>query len=125
MRRSDSDLARFTTLVRTDHANEQAELQAKKALDEVEAKVDTEFTGAHMALLHPGEQALGSRVLTGLMQAILSRYHEEQIWSDKIRSLSTTFSLSITVINVLVFLLAIVLVEPYKRAKVVEGVETR
>lgn len=102
---SDGDLARFTTLVRTDHSNEQEELKAKVLLEEAEAKVDQEFTG--------------------LMQAILSRYHEEQVWSDKIRSLSTTFSLSITLINVLVFLAAIVLVEPYKRAKVVEGVETR
>ncbi|EGG06321.1 uncharacterized protein MELLADRAFT_87319 [Melampsora larici-populina 98AG31] len=102
---SDGDLARFTTLVRTDHSNEQEELKAKNLLEEAEAKVDQEFTG--------------------LMQAILSRYHEEQVWSDKIRSLSTTFSLSITLINVLVFLAAIVLVEPYKRAKVVEGVENR
>ncbi|KAH9821482.1 Mdm33 family-domain-containing protein [Melampsora americana] len=102
---SDDDLARFTTLVRTDHSNEQEELKAKTLLDEAEAKVDQEFTS--------------------LMQAILSRYHEEQVWSDKIRSLSTTFSLSITLINVLVFLAAIVLVEPYKRAKVIEGVENR
>ncbi|MBW0545006.1 hypothetical protein O181_084721 [Austropuccinia psidii MF-1] len=102
---SDQDLARFTTLVRTDHSNEQAESEAKKSLEEAESRVDIEFTA--------------------MMQAILSRYHEEQIWSDKIRSLSTTFSLSITLINVLVFLAAIVLVEPYKRAKVVAAVEER
>ncbi|WAR57625.1 hypothetical protein PtB15_8B677 [Puccinia triticina] len=102
---SDQDLARFTTLVRTDHSNEQAESEAKKALEESEAKVDQQFTN--------------------MMQAILTRYHEEQIWSDKIRSLSTTFSLSITLINVLVFLAAIVLVEPYKRSKVVSEVEER
>ncbi|KAA1138787.1 sensitivity to high expression protein she9 [Puccinia graminis f. sp. tritici] len=102
---SDQDLARFTTLVRTDHSNEQAESEAKKGLEESEAKVDHQFTN--------------------MMQAILTRYHEEQVWSDKIRALSTTFSLSITLINVLVFLAAIVLVEPYKRSKVVSEVEER
>ncbi|KAI7956447.1 hypothetical protein MJO28_003542 [Puccinia striiformis f. sp. tritici] len=102
---SDLDLARFTTLVRTDHSNEQAESEAKKNLVEAEAKVDNQFTN--------------------MMQAILTRYHEEQVWSDKIRALSTTFSLSITLINVLVFLAAIVLVEPYKRLKVVSEVEER
>jgi len=102
---SDQDLARFTTLVRTDHSNEQAESEAKKTLEDSEAKVDHQFTS--------------------MMQAILTRYHEEQVWSDKIRALSTTFSLSITLINVLVFLAAIVLVEPYKRSKVVSEVEER
>ncbi|PLW28413.1 hypothetical protein PCANC_20811 [Puccinia coronata f. sp. avenae] len=102
---SDQDLARFTTLVRTDHSNEQAESEAKKSLQDSEAQVDHQFTS--------------------MMQAILTRYHEEQVWSDKIRALSTTFSLSITLINVLVFLAAIVLVEPYKRSKVVSEVEER
>ncbi|KAG0139934.1 hypothetical protein CROQUDRAFT_718835 [Cronartium quercuum f. sp. fusiforme G11] len=102
---SDDDLARFTNLVRKDHTNEQEEITAKNILKESESKVETEFTG--------------------LMQAILSRYHEEQIWSDKIRSLSTTFSLSITLINLLVFLSAIVFIEPYKREKVVGAVEER
>ncbi|CAH7688233.1 Mdm33 family-domain-containing protein [Phakopsora pachyrhizi] len=102
---TDDDLMRFTTLVKTDHTNEQLESRAKQALELAETKVDAEFTA--------------------LMQAILSRYHEEQIWSDKIRSLSTTASLTITIVNVLIFLISLVLIEPFKREKVIKGVEER
>lgn len=55
MSRSDEDLARFTTLVRTDHANEQAEAAAKTALDEVESKVDAAFTGPSSCRLDGSE----------------------------------------------------------------------
>lgn len=77
------------------------------------------------------------------MQSILERYHEEQVWSDKvgllgarsisssnllpsqIRSLSTYGSLAITSLNVLLFIITILLVEPWKRKRLVEGVEAR
>lgn len=66
------------------------------------------------------EKSLGD-----LMRTILDRYHQEQVWSDKIRSLSTYGSLAITGINVLIFLLALLLFEPYKRRKIVREVEER
>ncbi|KAK4055919.1 hypothetical protein OIO90_003176 [Microbotryomycetes sp. JL221] len=57
--------------------------------------------------------------------SILERYHEEQVWSDKIRSMSTYGSLVITGLNVLLFAVTILLVEPWKRRRLVEGVEER
>lgn len=59
------------------------------------------------------------------MRAILARYHEEQVWSDKIRSLSTYGSLAITGANVLIFLLAIIIVEPWRRRRLIERLEKK
>lgn len=43
----------------------------------------------------------------------------------QIRSLSTYGSLGITSLNVLLFIITILLIEPWKRRRLVEGVETR
>lgn len=43
----------------------------------------------------------------------------------QIRSLSTYGSLAITSLNVLLFIITILLVEPWKRKRLVEGVEAR
>lgn len=43
----------------------------------------------------------------------------------QIRSLSTYGSLAITSLNVLLFIVTILLVEPWKRKRLVEGVEAR
>ncbi|KAH9997850.1 Mdm33 family-domain-containing protein [Russula vinacea] len=89
---TDTDVSRFTVLVRQDHALEQEEARAK---------------------------------LTALMRAILARYHEEQVWSDKIRSVATYGQLAVLGVNVLVFVLAIVLVEPWKRRRLMAAFEKR
>ncbi|KAG8700154.1 sensitivity to high expression protein she9 [Ceratobasidium sp. 395] len=102
---TDADVLSFTQLVREDHLSSAAEHQAKLHLDATESAVDTEF-GA-------------------LMRAILDRYHEEQVWSDKIRSVSTYGSLAALVANVVVFVLAIVLVEPWKRRRLAQTFERR
>jgi sensitive to high expression protein 9 len=94
---SDDDVGRFTRLVRQDHLYEQAEARAKEAAIKAEDEVEREFTA--------------------LMQAILNRYHEEQVWSDKIRSASTYGSLAVLGLNVLVFLMATIFVEPWKRKR--------
>jgi sensitive to high expression protein 9 len=60
-----------------------------------------------------------------LTRAILNRYHEEQVWSDKIRSASTYGSLLALGLNVVVFVLAIIVVEPYKRKRMAETFEKR
>ncbi|GAA5933504.1 hypothetical protein JCM10213_001292 [Rhodosporidiobolus nylandii] len=99
------DVLRFTELVQQDHANEQAEAQAKAAMDEGDQNVEKGFSE--------------------LMQSILERYHEEQVWSDKIRSLSTYGSLAITSLNVLLFIITLLLIEPWRRRKLVEKVEER
>ena len=60
-----SDVARFTSLVQSDHANEQKERDAKIDAAREEERVE--------------------KSMDALMKSILGRYHEEQIWSDKVR----------------------------------------
>jgi sensitive to high expression protein 9 len=59
------------------------------------------------------------------MQAILQRYHEEQVWSDKIRNVSTYAGLAGLLVNLIVFVGAIAFVEPWKRKRLVERLEER
>jgi sensitive to high expression protein 9, mitochondrial len=102
---TDTDVSRFTVLVRQDHALEQEEARAKLGVARTEDGVEREFSA--------------------LMRAILARYHEEQVWSDKIRSVATYGQLAVLGVNVLVFVLAIVLVEPWKRRKLMAAFEKR
>ncbi|KAK2459651.1 hypothetical protein APHAL10511_008296 [Amanita phalloides] len=102
---TDDDVGRFTTLVRQDHLYEQEEQRAKAGVDETEDGVEREFSQ--------------------LMRTILARYHEEQVWSDKIRSASTYGSLTVLGLNLVVFLLAIVVVEPWKRRNLAKTFENK
>ena len=102
---SDDDVGRFTALVRADHAREQEEAQAKVTVAVSEDAVEREFSA--------------------LMRAILARYHEEQVWSDKIRSASTYGSLAVLGVNLVVFVVAIVFVEPWKRTRLAQTFERK
>lgn len=102
---SDGDVGRFTDLVRQDHVYEQAEARAKAAAARSEDAVEREFSE--------------------LMRVILNRYHEEQAWSDKIRSASTYGSLAVLGVNMLVFILAIMVVEPWKRRRLAQTFERK
>ncbi|KAJ4470162.1 sensitive to high expression protein 9 [Lentinula aciculospora] len=102
---TDEDVIRFTSLVREDHLFEQEEARAKLAVEEAENAVENEFTE--------------------LMRSILARYHEEQVWSDKIRSASTYGQLAVLGLNMLVFILAIILVEPWKRKRLAHTFEKK
>jgi sensitive to high expression protein 9, mitochondrial len=102
---TDTDVSRFTVLVRQDHALEQEESRAKAAVGQTEDEVEREFSV--------------------LMRTILARYHEEQVWSDKIRSVSTYGQLAVLGVNVFVFVLAIVLVEPWKRRRLIQAFERK
>ena len=102
---TDTDVSRFTALVRQDHALEQEEGRAKTAVGQTEDDTEREFDA--------------------LMRTILARYHEEQIWSDKIRSVSTYGQLAVLGVNVLVFVLAIALVEPWKRRRLAQTFERK
>lgn len=99
------DLERFTELYRNDHHNETNEQECEQKLQEAELKVDS--------------------VQLKLTQLILTRYHEEQIWSDKIRRSSTWGTWVLMGLNVLLFIVATFLVEPWKRAKLVRGFEDK
>jgi len=84
-------------LVREDHSHEQAEARAKEAAKAADGDVERE--------------------LNELLRSILARYHEEQIWSDKIRGASTYGSMAALALNLLVFIMATLVVEPWKRRK--------
>lgn len=100
-----TDLERFTELYRSDHANEQAESAAQSDLIRVEKTA---------------EEAAAQ-----LSKTILARYHEEQIWSDKIRRMSTWGTWGLMGVNVLLFLIFQIGVEPWRRKRLVKGFEEK
>ena len=100
-----ADLERFTSLYRMDHSNEQAVQEAATRL------ADTEREAEHCA--------------SKLSSSILSRYHEEQIWSDKIRRMSTWGTWGLMGVNVLLFFAFQFGFEPWRRARLVHGFEEK
>ncbi|KAH0541306.1 hypothetical protein FGG08_004230 [Glutinoglossum americanum] len=102
---SAADLERFTSLYRSDHANEQSETAAQNALIEAERVAD--------------------EAAARLGKSILARYHEEQIWSDKIRRMSTWGTWGLMGVNVLLFLVFQIGVEPWRRKRLVKGFEEK
>ncbi|KAJ7695705.1 Mdm33 family-domain-containing protein [Mycena rosella] len=76
------------------------------------------------AAAHAAEEAV-EHEFTELMRTILARYHEEQVWSDKIRSASTYGSLAALSLNLLVFVVAIIFVEPWKRRRLAATFEKK
>ena len=95
---SPQDLERFTELYRTEHILEGEVASAQKELTDAETQ----------------EQSLHQRLYVG----ILKRYHEEQMWSDRIRSLSMWATLGLMGMNVLLFLI----VQPWQRKRLTRGV---
>ncbi|KAK9432872.1 Mdm33 family-domain-containing protein [Lipomyces doorenjongii] len=102
---SPNDLERFTELYRSDHANEQAEAHAHERLTRAE---------------HVADDAQAA-----LSRSILARYHEEQIWSDKIRRASTWGTWVLMGVNVVLFLVVQLGLEPWKRKRLVGSFEDR
>lgn len=102
---SPSDIERFTSLYRNDHANEQAEAACQKEVADAEARYEESSTR--------------------LAKSILARYHEEQIWSDKIRHMSTWGTWGLMGINVLLFVVFQIAIEPWRRRRLVKGFEEK
>ncbi|KAL8970610.1 MAG: hypothetical protein Q9197_003731 [Variospora fuerteventurae] len=102
---SPTDLERFTALYRSDHANELHETQTHDAL--IKAEKEAEEAGQLLS------------------ESILKRYHEEQIWSDKIRRMSTWGTWGLMGVNVLLFLIFQIGVEPWRRGRLVRGFEEK
>lgn len=92
-------------LYRNDHTNEVAETETQEALSRAEREA---------------EEAAAS-----LNKSILSRYHEEQVWSDKIRRMSTWGTWGLMGMNVLLFLVFQIAVEPWRRRRLVKGFEDK
>ncbi|KAG6027191.1 hypothetical protein E4U19_002162 [Claviceps sp. Clav32 group G5] len=99
---SPTDLERFTALYRTDHELEGEVAKAQEALTESEIE----------------EQRLSQRLNAG----ILKRYHEEQIWSDRIRRASTWGTWGLMGMNFLLFVVLQFFAEPWRRKRLVKGV---
>ena len=59
------------------------------------------------------------------MRSVMRRYHEEHLWSDRVRSISTYVSVGLGILNVMVFILALFFVEPFKRRRLAQTLETR
>lgn len=102
---SSTDLERFTNLYRSDHANEHSEQKAHSDLLQAEATYE--------------------EASTKLSKSILARYHEEQVWSDKIRQMSTWGTWGLMGLNVLLFIVFQILVEPWRRKRLVKGFEEK
>lgn len=99
---SPPDLERFTSLYRLDHELEAQVAAASAELTEAEAD--------------------DARLAAELNAGILKRYHEEQIWSDRIRRQSTWGTWGLMGVNVLLFLVLQFVAEPWRRARLVKGV---
>ena len=99
------DLERFTSLYRSDHENEQSESAAQKEVSDAETRYE--------------------EASTKLARTILARYHEEQIWSDKIRQMSTWGTWGLMGLNVLLFVVFQIMIEPWRRRRVVKGFEEK
>ncbi|KAK4134598.1 hypothetical protein BT67DRAFT_441764 [Trichocladium antarcticum] len=97
-----TDLERFTTLYRADH--------------ELEAQVNA--AAAELTEAETDETRLSGQ----LNQGILRRYHEEQIWSDRIRRQSTWGTWGLMGVNVLLFLGLQFVAEPWRRKRLVNGI---
>lgn len=95
------DVERFTELYRSDHEYLQREKNAERNLEEAENTVDS--------------------VQVHLTTLILTRYHEEQMWSDKIRQALTWGTWALMGVNLLLFAVATLLVEPWKRKRLVSA----
>ncbi|KAI0152251.1 Mdm33 family-domain-containing protein [Hypoxylon sp. NC0597] len=100
-----ADFERFTALYRQDYELEA--LVAARATELEEREREAERLGRE------------------LNSSILSRYHEEQIWSDKIRRMSTWGTWGLMGVNVLLFLVFQFGAEPWRRKRLVKGFEEK
>ncbi|KAI0111780.1 Mdm33 family-domain-containing protein [Daldinia grandis] len=102
---SPTDFERFTALYRQDYELDAAVAARAAELEEAEREAER----------------LGRELSAG----ILSRYHEEQIWSDKIRRMSTWGTWGLMGVNVLMFLVFQFGAEPWRRRRLVKGFEEK
>ncbi|CAB5387699.1 unnamed protein product [Rhizophagus irregularis] len=100
---SNDDVMKFTELYRNEHLNEKMLTEAKEELHKYEKQVEKEYTE--------------------LSKSIMMRYHEEQVWSDKIRSASTYGTIALMTLNIILFICVQTIFEPRKRQKLAEKFE--
>lgn len=97
-----TDLERFTSLYRMDHE-----------LDAQVANASAELTEA---------EADESKTSADLNAGILRRYHEEQIWSDRIRRQSTWGTWGLMGVNFVLFFVLQFVAEPWRRKRMIKSI---
>jgi len=101
----DDDLTEYTTLLHSEHNHVRAEKRSQHEYERTESEMQRGFDD--------------------LMRSVMRRYHEEHLWSDRVRSISTYVSVGLGILNVMVFILALFFVEPFKRRRLAQTLETR
>lgn len=101
----DDDLTEYTTLLHSEHNHVRKEEQSQHEYERAESEMQRGFDD--------------------LMRSVMRRYHEEHLWSDRVRSVSTYVSVGLGILNVVVFVLALFIVEPFKRRRLAQTLETR
>lgn len=99
------ELERFTQLYKNDAMNLRKEQNLKGKVNALESKQE--------------------ELSDDLYRAILTRYHEEQIWSDKIRRTSTWGTFLLMIVNIVFFLVFQLLLEPWKRRRLTSSFENK
>lgn len=97
-----SDLERYMSLIRSEHINEQSVQRAKEQLAEKERELE--------------------EVRSQLEKSERRLYHEEQIWSDTIRRNSTWVTFGLMGLNILLLLVSLALLEPWRRRRLVREI---
>ncbi|KAI8092648.1 Mdm33 family-domain-containing protein [Halteromyces radiatus] len=97
------DVTQFTELYRLEHEHAKEETMAKEHYERAEKQMDREYMA--------------------LVRAITDRYHDEQLWSDKIRSVSTYGTWALMVLNLMLFVAVQTVFEPRKRKRLTDGFE--
>ncbi|KXJ92161.1 Mdm33 family-domain-containing protein [Microdochium bolleyi] len=100
-----NDFERFTSLYRQDYELEASVAENAAQLEDAERETE--------------------RLNRELSSGILARYHEEQIWSDKIRRMSTWGTWGLMAVNIFLFLVLQFGAEPWRRRRLVKGFEEK
>ncbi|ORZ15135.1 Mdm33 family-domain-containing protein [Absidia repens] len=97
------DVTQFTELYRLEHEHAKEEDMAKEHYQQKEKQMDREYMA--------------------LARSIMERYHDEQLWSDKIRSVSTYGTWALMVLNLMLFVAVQTVFEPRKRKRLTDRFE--
>ncbi|KAB8342769.1 hypothetical protein FH972_022367 [Carpinus fangiana] len=101
---SAADLERYMSLIRSEHINEQGVSAAREELERCEATLEV--------------------ARQKVEQAERKQYHEEQIWSDTIRRNSTWVTFGLMGLNILLLIVNLVMIEPWRRKRMVKEIRT-
>ena len=101
---ADTDMERYMGLIRSEHVNERAVEHAQRGVIEAERALEEARQE-----LERNERKM---------------YHEEQVWSDTIRRNSTWITFGLMGFNIILLLTQIVIVEPWRRKRLVNEVKS-